>query len=57
MTATERSLTLVTPAPGCPACLRYAIHTAEDWKLHPYAGHGFSPERGWSHPDIGEAKP
>jgi hypothetical protein len=56
MTATERSLVLSTPQLDCEACQTQSIHTAEDWKLHPYAGHGFSPERGWSHPNLGKAK-
>jgi len=56
MTKQELSLILRTPAPGCPACEHHDIHFQEDWLYHPHAGHGFTPESGWTHPDLGKAK-
>lgn len=36
----------------CPACESKRTHTDEEWKNHPLAGHGFTPETGWTHPDA-----
>jgi hypothetical protein len=36
----------------CPACTEKRVHTAEDWKHHPYAGHGYQERLGWTHPDL-----
>ena len=42
--------------PECPACVAKTQHTEEDWKNHPYAGHGYAHEQGWTHPDLPGAK-
>jgi hypothetical protein len=34
------------------ACLGKHRHEAIDWSLHPYAGHGYTKESGWTHPDL-----
>lgn len=34
--------------PPCTACPYKRQHTAEDWKSHPLAGHGYSREVGWT---------
>jgi len=39
--------------PTCPACVAQRTHTPAEWKNHPLAGHGFTPETGWS---LSEAK-
>lgn len=36
----------------CPACLERRVHTEEEWKHHKYRTHGFTPEQGWTHPDL-----
>jgi hypothetical protein len=36
----------------CPACEAKRLHAPEDWALHPYAGHGYVPGHGWTHPDL-----
>jgi hypothetical protein len=36
----------------CPACIVQRFHSAEDWNNHPLAGHGYTREQGWSHPDL-----
>jgi hypothetical protein len=36
----------------CPACENKRVHTPEDWKHHPYAGHGYQDGQGWSHRDL-----
>ncbi len=37
----------------CPACKEKRLHTPEDWKHHPYKGHGYTKEcGGWTHPDL-----
>lgn len=36
----------------CPACESQRVHTAEEWKNHPFAGHGYVREQGWTHPDL-----
>ena len=36
----------------CPACESKRLHTTEDWAQHPYAGHGYVPGHGWTHPDL-----
>ena len=40
--------------PVCPACADPArpLHRPADWAFHPYAGHGYDPARGWTHPDL-----
>jgi hypothetical protein len=42
--------------PECPACCERRVHSEEEWKFHPYRGHGFAPEIGWTHPDLDPAK-
>lgn len=42
--------------PECPACVARCRHNDETWKHHPYAGHGYSPETRWTHPDLGVAR-
>ena len=44
----------MTPQALCPACIAKLRHTPEDWKNHPYAGHGYQSGQGWSHPDLEE---
>ena len=39
----------------CPACTEKRVHTPEDWKLHPYAGHGYQERLGWTHKDLANA--
>lgn len=42
-----------TPNQNCPACRRGALHEPHHWQtFHPLAGHGFSKESGWTHPDL-----
>lgn len=37
----------------CPACIEGRLHTpAENQQHHPHTGHGFTPETGWTHPDL-----
>lgn len=36
----------------CPACAAKTRHTADEWRLHPYRGHGYAPELGWTHLDL-----
>ncbi len=40
------------PAPGCPACEQKRLHTDEEKQFHPYMGHGYTKEMGWTHPDL-----
>lgn len=38
---------------NCPACIARRCHTAEENREHhPRTGHGFTPETGWTHPDL-----
>lgn len=37
---------------NCPACESKRLHGPIDWAQHPYAGHGFVPGQGWTHPDL-----
>lgn len=39
----------------CAACQERRCHTAEEWKNHPLAGHGYTPETGWTHPEAQRA--
>ena len=39
---------------NCPACITKRRHEPSDWVEHPYAGHGFVKEQGWSHPDLSQ---
>jgi hypothetical protein len=42
---------------GCAACEEQRCHTEAEWKNHPYRGHGFSKEIGYTHPELqGEAE-
>lgn len=41
-----------TPNAYCPACKLGTQHTSMDWAYHPFAGHGFTKEMGWSHPEL-----
>ncbi len=53
MTEKERLLVLPDGNPLCTACNADRIHTPAEWKeYHPLAGHGYSPEVGWTHPDL-----
>lgn len=36
----------------CAACQARRCHTPEEWKNHPLAGHGFTRETGWTHPEA-----
>lgn len=48
---------LRTPNPDCPACVYGHLHTPEYLKrFHPLAGHGYTPEQGWTHPFLGKAR-
>ena len=39
--------------PICPACVEKRQHKPEELsQFHPWAGHGFVRELGWSHPDV-----
>lgn len=40
----------------CSACQAKRLHTDEDWKQHPYKGHGFLKGQGWSHEDLAPTK-
>ena len=44
--------------PQCPACSDKRIHSREEEEqFHPYAGHGYTPETGWTHLSLAvEAK-
>ena len=39
----------------CPACEAKRLHTPEEMKYHPYAGHGFNGSV-WTHPDLDPAR-
>jgi hypothetical protein len=39
--------------PACPACVAKRQHDEYTWINHPLARHGYSPETGWTHPDLG----
>jgi hypothetical protein len=36
----------------CCACEEHRCHTEEEWAAHPYRGHGYMIEIGWTHPDL-----
>ncbi len=36
----------------CKACRDHCCHTKVEWRNHPLAGHGFTPETGWTHPEA-----
>lgn len=37
----------------CTACTLGVVHNAYEVRVyHPFAGHGYSPETGWTHPDL-----
>ena len=39
--------------PACPSCVADRRHSESDTKeFHPYAGHGFTKEQRWSHPEL-----
>ena len=39
--------------PTCAACTDKRQHTPEEWRqFHPWAGHGFVKQLGWSHPEV-----
>lgn len=42
-------------ASKCAACQNKRLHTAEDWENHPLAGHGYTREQGFSHPELAAA--
>lgn len=43
--------------PLCPACQAKRQHTAgERTEFHPLAGHGYSPESGWTFDRVTELK-
>ena len=37
---------------NCPAYIAKRLHEPSDWALHPYAGHGYQDNQGWTHPDL-----
>lgn len=42
---------LRTPNVNCPACKNKRMHNKVEWaKYHPFAGHGYNKEQGWSYP-------
>lgn len=42
-----------TPNPNCGACIAQRVHDNAEWAyFHPMAGHGFTPETGWTHADL-----
>jgi hypothetical protein len=41
---------------NCPACESKRLHGPIDWAQHPYAGHGYVPGHGWTHPDLEPVK-
>lgn len=41
-----------TANPNCPACRQGRFHEGEWRVFHPYAGHGYTKEQGWTHPDL-----
>jgi hypothetical protein len=47
----KEAVITVSPATDCPACAAKRVHTPEEWKLHPMAGHGCYDGK-WSHPDL-----
>lgn len=36
----------------CQSCLLKKLHTPADWLNHPFAGHGYTREWGWTHPGL-----
>lgn len=41
----------------CIACQEKRQHTVKEYKqYHPLAGHGYTPESGWTHPDIAQGR-
>jgi hypothetical protein len=37
----------------CPACAAQRLHSQLEWNTHhPYRGHGYTREQGWTHPDL-----
>jgi hypothetical protein len=42
--------------PDCKACVERGVHSPQDWLNHPYAGHGYNREQGWSHRDLGDPR-
>jgi hypothetical protein len=36
----------------CKACRDHRCHTKVEWRNHPLAGHGFTLETGWTHPEA-----
>ncbi len=40
----------------CPACVAQRLHTETEWKdFHPFRGHGYTKEHGWTHPDLAKS--
>lgn len=39
----------------CGACQAQRCHSPQEWANHPLAGHGFTPETGWTHPEAQRA--
>jgi hypothetical protein len=37
---------------ACAACQTYRAHSAEEWKNHTFARHGYTKETGWTHPIL-----
>ena len=54
MTETESKLIHRDGNPDCPACQKKRVHTRRELgpPHHPYAGHGYTREVGWTHPDL-----
>ena len=39
--------------PECAACMARRCHTDEENRAHhPFSGHGYTKEQGWSHPQL-----
>lgn len=47
-----KEATITTQMSACPACRERRVHTEEDWKLHPFRGHGVGADGKWTHPDL-----
>jgi hypothetical protein len=38
---------------NCPACADKRVHSEGEWgRFHPFRGHGYTKETGWTHPEL-----
>jgi hypothetical protein len=49
MTSEERE---AIESAGCRACQAQRAHSPDDWKNHPFRGHGYTKEQGFTHPQL-----